>query len=288
VATTIKLGFDKLKQNLQITDLQGSTVSTRQTNVRDAVKAELTVLDDFLTGSYKRSTMIAPLTKADIDIFMVLDPKYYKQNGQTYILDKVRDVLKETYPKSPKVSRDGQAVTITFTDFKVDVVPAFKRQGGGYLIPDCILSRWIPTDPKEHVTIWSAANAAHNGDLVPLIKIIKAWNRSNGDLLQSFHLESMVLQILNGMTISNFWSGARYVFDKGRTVVESSVLDPAGYGSNTGAYLNTQAKLDAVVSRFDTAYARAINAEGLENQGKIEDAFSKWQLVFGSYFPAYG
>jgi hypothetical protein len=33
------------------------------------VSSEMEVLDSFLTGSYRRSTMIAPLSQADIDIF---------------------------------------------------------------------------------------------------------------------------------------------------------------------------------------------------------------------------
>src|SRR5690349_16114242 len=115
--TTIKQGFEVLKQNLEITTLQTSTVSTRQQNVRNAVISELTVVDDFLTGSYKRNTMIAPLAEADVDIFMVLDSKYYEPNGQANLLDRVKRVLKNTY-KTPEISKNGQAVTITFTDFK--------------------------------------------------------------------------------------------------------------------------------------------------------------------------
>lgn len=63
MATTINLGFQKLRENLEITSLQSGTVSTRHTNVRNAVREELTVLSDFLTGSYIRNTMIAPLAK---------------------------------------------------------------------------------------------------------------------------------------------------------------------------------------------------------------------------------
>lgn len=288
MATTIKQGFEILKQNLEITDLQAGTVSTRQQNVRDAVVSELSVHEDFLTGSYKRNTMIAPLSEADIDIFVVLDSKYYDTNGQANLLDRVKRVLKNTYPKTPKISRNGQAVTITFTDFKVDVVPAFYRNGGGYLIPDSILGRWIPTDPKKHVEIWSNANKAHNGDLVPLIKMIKAWNKTHSALLHSFHLETMTLNILNGITINSFPSGVRYVFDKMRTQVSYVVPDPAGYGGDLGAYLNTSAKKADVISRLETAYQRAKDAESLASQGKIVDAFSKWRLVFDTYFPAYG
>ena len=93
MATTILSSFQKLRENLEITGLQKATVSTRQQNVRDVVAKELTVLDSFLTGSYSRSTMIAPLSEADIDIFVVLDPGYYESSGQATLLDKVKRAL---------------------------------------------------------------------------------------------------------------------------------------------------------------------------------------------------
>ena len=131
MSTTITSSFTKLKENLEITGLQRSTVSTRQQNVRDAVAKEMDVLDSFLTGSYARSTMIALLSEADIDIFVVLDPQYYEVDGQANLLDKVKRVLLKTYTKTPKISRNGQAVSITFTDFIVDVVPAFNTKFSG-------------------------------------------------------------------------------------------------------------------------------------------------------------
>lgn len=285
--TTIAEGFTKLKQNLEITTLQSATVSKRQQDVRAVVDKKLTVLDSFLTGSYMRSTMIAPLSQADVDIFMVLHPDYYKADGHAALLDKVKAALKETYSTSA-ISRNGQAVTITFTDFKVDVVPAFKRKGGGYLIPDSILKRWIATDPKTHISVWSAANKKHNDCLVPLIKMIKAWNRAHSQLLHSFHLEAMILDILQNVKIGDYPSGALYVFDKARTRVKTPVADPAGHGSNIGDYLNTREKMDAVVSRLETAYQRALAAELRAKMGKVKDAYDTWGLIFGDYYPAYG
>src|ERR1035438_3969749 len=214
--TTIAQGFAKLQENLQITDLQEATVETRQTNVRDAVAKELTVLTSFVTGSYRRGTLIAPLSKADVDIFVILDPSYYSADGYANLIDRVKRVLKVTYPRTPEISRNGQAVTITFTDFKVDVVPAFYRQGGGYLIPDSVMKGWIATDPTKHVTIWNTANIAHFQQLVPVLRMIKQWNRAHSALLRSFHLETLILQILNNVKISDLPSAARYVFDKAR------------------------------------------------------------------------
>ena len=77
MATTIQSSFQQLKVNLEITAPQASVVSTRQKNVREAIEGGMEVEDSFLTGSYSRSTMIAPLKEADIDIFVVLNPKYF-------------------------------------------------------------------------------------------------------------------------------------------------------------------------------------------------------------------
>lgn len=288
MARTITQGFDQLRQNLEITDLQGETVSTRQQSVRSALDDGLTVLETFLTGSYRRSTMIAPLKEADVDIVAVMDPSYYQWDGQASLLDKVKRVLLKRYPTTPKISRDGQAVTITFTDFCVDVVPAFNRKGGGYLIPDSIQKRWIETDPKRHVEIWAEANKKHGYRLVPIIKMMKAWNKMHSALLRSFSLETLTLQTLDGVTISDYPSGVRYVFDKARTRIRSGVFDPAGYGGNVASYLDTYEKVNQVVTRLDSAYQRAVDAEGLDSRGRPDLAFDKWRMIFGDYFPAYG
>lgn len=287
MAKTIDEGFRGLISNFEITGLQEETVSTRQQNVREVMEAGLTVLDSFLAGSYKRSTMIGPLKEADVDIFIVLDPKYYTSDGYASLLDKVKGVLRKTYTKTPDISRDGQAVTITFTDFKVDVVPTFYRNGGGFLIPDVQLKRWIATDPKRHLDLWTAENKAHNGDLIPLIKMLKTWNKSR-DLLRSFHLEALALSCLKNVEITDYPSGVRYVFDKARDKIRTKLADPAGYSDDVAAYINTQSQIDSVVQRLDWAYERAREAETLARSGDIKAAYAKWSLIFKGYFPAYG
>src|SRR5438309_916721 len=136
MATTISGGFSRFKQNLEITSPQTSVVSTRQQNIRTAVSQGMNALDSFLTGSYSRHTMIAPLHTADIDILIVLNSSYYhryngQNGGQAGLLDLLKRTLRRTYTRTPDIGRSGQAVTIHFNDFLVDVVPAFNRQGGG-------------------------------------------------------------------------------------------------------------------------------------------------------------
>ena len=289
MAKTILESFRELKTNLEITELQQSTISTRQQNVRKAVEQGMNVLDSFLTGSYSRHTIIAPLKEADIDIFIVLNSSYYYDlDGPASLLDKVKSVLKKTYPDTPDISRNGQAVTIQFTDFMVDVVPGFNRESVGYLIPNSITKKWISTDPKKHVEIMANANSVHDGDLVPLIKMIKSWNKNINSYFHSFHLEVLALQILDNVKISNFPSGMRYYFDKGRDLISKKNPDPAGYGGDVGSYINSQEKIQEAVTKYQLAYERAIKAEDYERRGYTEEAIEMWRRIFGGYFPAYG
>jgi hypothetical protein len=287
MATTISSAFETLKSNLEITGLQRSTVSTRQTKVRAAIEDDMEVLDSFLSGSYIRNTMIAPLGKADIDIFIVLDAKYYEADGQASLLDNVRRVLLKTYPKTPKISRNGQAVTITFTDFMVDVVPAFHRQGGGYLIPDTLQNRWLATNPKTHIDLVRQENAVHGGDLVPIVKMIKGWNRNTNDAFVSFYLELLAIKIFTNVTISDYPSGMRFFFDKGREAIRYKVPDLVPYGGQVGGLRNVTT-VEQAQSRFQTAFNRARTAELNAGFGDIEVAIDGWRKIFGDYFPAYG
>jgi hypothetical protein len=285
--TTIIAGFDTVRENLEITGLQSATVSTRQQNVREAVEKEMTVISSFLAGSYQRSTMIAPLADADIDIFIVLDASYFTKYKPAARLDRVRTVLLKTYTKTPKISRNGQAVMITFTDFKVDVVPCYNRQGGGYLIPNSFADEWISTNPPAHESHTTVSNKAHNGDAVPLIKMIRGWNREINLAFSGFYLELMTIDVLTNVEISNFSSGVRFVFDKGREKIKYKQSDPAGYGGWVNG-LNTVSTVQEGVSRFTTAYNRAVKAEEFANAGKLADAYAEWRKIFGGYFPAYG
>lgn len=287
MAKTIDEAFRKFKTNLEITDLQEKTVASRQAAVRSVLEKDFTVLDSFLTGSYRRRTMISPLKDADVDVFIVLDPKYYTATGQAQLLSKVRASLLKTYTRTPTIRPDGHAVTITFTDFKVDVVPGFYRKGGGYLIPETTGPRWIATDPKRHVEIWTEANKAHGGDLVPLIKMLKGWNASR-NLLKSFHLEALALSVLENVTISCFPSGIRYFFDKARPKVRTKLPDPAGYSDDIAKHIATTDQMDAIVKRMDWALARAQEAESLASSGRIADAIEKWAQLMPRHFPAYG
>ena len=64
--------FGNLKHNLEITATEQDTAVRRHTGIRDYVTGRWDLIDDFLTGSYRRDTKTKKLK--DIDIFVVIDP----------------------------------------------------------------------------------------------------------------------------------------------------------------------------------------------------------------------
>jgi hypothetical protein len=289
---TIADSFSRLRSNLEITDLQGTLVSIRQQAIRRTIDGGMRVEDDFLTGSYARSTMISPLSEADIDIFICLHPSYFthfnhNNGGPAGLLDLAKQTLRQTYTSTPDISRNGQAVTIRFSDFVVDVVIGFNRNNGGYIIANAVNNFWLETDPKQHVIIMSEANKFHKGNLVPIIKIIKSWNKAHGSFFRSFHLEVLALEIFQNVNITDFQSGLRFFFDKARTVVRGQNKDPAGYGDDIGRYI-TQATLDEAARKFEGAYNTASKAEMFGNRGAHRDAILTWKHLLPNHFPAYG
>lgn len=287
MATTIAASFDRLAANLEITQLQSATTSTRQQEVRAAMEAGFTVLDSFLTGSYAKSTMISPLVEADIDIFVVLDAQRHNRYSPSDLLAEVRRVLRQRYTQTPEIHPDGQAVTITFTDFKVDVVPAFNRQGGGYIIPNAP-SGWISTDPTAHLAQVTRENARQSGRLVPLIKMLKGWNRAQGSTLRGFYLELMTMNVLSGLTIGDYSIAVRYVFDKGREAVRYTAADPAGFGDQVQPL--RVGTVEQAVRLFQGSYDIAVGAERwvAQSPSYTRTAVDEWRRLFGNYFPAYG
>lgn len=233
--------------------------------------------------------MIRPLKEADVDIFVVLDAKYYNQANPRGVLDRVKKAFVDHYgQQGVAISRNGQAVTLTYSDFKVDVVPAFNRTGGGYLIPNSGNQTWIGTEPKSHVKIWSDTNTNKDGRFVPVLKMLKRWKAVKSDSIRSFHLETLALTIFSPVEMHNWRGSVRYFFDRARTNILYNIPDPApGFNGFVDSYLTYNQK-QALVSPIESAYGRAVKAQEYEDNDKHKDAIDQWRLVFGDYFPAYG
>ena len=93
----------------------------------------------YIVGSVGRKTAIKG--SSDLDLLFVLPEeiydKYngYESGGQSQLLQEVKNVLKERYPKTD-ISGDGQVVVVDFDAYTVELVPAFINDESSFIYPD--------------------------------------------------------------------------------------------------------------------------------------------------------
>lgn len=105
----------------------------------------------YIVGSMGRMTAVKSSSDLDLlfDLPDSLFSKYdsYGSNGQSELLQNVKEILMERYPKT-FIKGDGQVVVIEFTKYTVELVPAFKQSDGKFKYPDTHNGgSWKYTDP---------------------------------------------------------------------------------------------------------------------------------------------
>jgi hypothetical protein len=178
--------------------------------------------------------------------------------------------------RNPTADEEGKVLS-------TDAVPAIELNGC-YEIPDRVLGKWIKTDPEVHKEKATAKNKALGGKWVPLVKMLKRWNRSaNKPISPSFLIEVMALDLCDP-PFTSYSSEVRRFFAAALDGIMQDWPDPAGYGPPVSDQMNAQKRQEAIAALrgAETKAARAVN---LEKQGKNGEALALWREVMGKYFP---
>lgn len=296
MATTISQAFSQFASNLEITDRQTSLVSERRKNVVNAVAQELilnSASPSKLIGSYDRSTLIRYLSEGDVDVMVVL---HYGENkawdspeGTIKALDKFKVILDKAYPNTDK-GRDRNCITMKFAEFRLDVVPAFSIEGGYFHIPDSIRKLWVPTDPFSFAERITSVNKAMSNCFVPLIKMIKSWNRNEGWALRSFHLECLLYNHFKNYTVSYTYPYMiQEFFASLPRYLAIYAYDPVK-GDQVDSYLDNEAvktKRQIAIEKANKAAIKSKEAYG-DQEKYASVAIDEWKALMGEFFPSYG
>jgi hypothetical protein len=132
-------------------------------------------------GSYGRGTAIGV---SDLDTIFILPSQIYTQynsylyNGQSALLQKVRNSIRVRYPTT-NIGGDGQVVVVSFLDgMKFEVVPAFKKEDGSFIYPDSNNGgKWKVTNPKPEINAIMGRDFLCNGNLKRLCRMTRAWKK---------------------------------------------------------------------------------------------------------------
>jgi hypothetical protein len=279
--------FDKCKSTLKITGSEQAFASRKHNEIRDHVRTQWDLDDDFLTGSYRRDTKTKPLK--DVDIFVVISPTggqaQLRKGSPSQGLSALKQVLSTKYDN---VTTDGFACIVSVgADEDVasfDVVPAFKRKGGGWEIADGARGVWISTNPKTHHEQSTSKNAACDAKFVPFVKMIKGINREAGEPISpSFLLEVMAYGIVRE-PFGRYQDEICWFLATAADQVTNDWPDPAGIGPDVnGQATAAERRAAADVLRGWTRTAE--EAVRLEDDGQERAAVEEWRVLFGSRMP---
>lgn len=299
-------------EEAEITNRQHKDMQERRENVVNNLKEEgLEVEEDHIYGSVMQGTMTGPLDEeSDVDVLVVLDSSEHGQwaegeNGPRNALNAVKRKLEKKYPNQ-EVYVDRNVVAVKFSDFTVEVAPAFRysdvrnpespsrmaRLGlttedprEGYAIPDTYGKQsWVGTNPRKAQAMYEAVNENHGGKLQKVAVSAKKWNEQNGKPVNSYHMVMMAYKYFRqdaptGAStqehMSNFMRKLpQYVNDETREPVYEERIDEG---------MNTEERKQAA-KKAAQASQKIEEAERLKQQGKTEEAKEKYREVYGDGF----
>lgn len=289
-ATTLNTAILNFLSDLELSDTQSKLVSSRQNAVRErAENAALIDVDDSrLIGSYARDTQIKSLNAKDIiDVDCLLMLKSTENNLRKYWHngDGGRKLLTDLFNtldghQGLTVKIDSPAVTLLWNDLKMEIVPAFHRVEGGFLIPASSWwnNDWQATSPLVDAKLLTDLNAKTNQEFKPMVKMLKSWNRNFGKLIGSFPLETVCYHSI-GSSYQNFDFELPHFFKTLRELNGQTIDAPSKVGRKVSIQLTQQQV--TLISQCEQIVRESIL---LATNGRHTEAIAKMSLVFGKPF----
>ena len=262
-----------------------TTANARRESVVRYLK-DLNVIDSFATGSIPRYTALSG--SSDLDVIVVLHyGNHIKGKKPSQVLQRVRTALAG---HRNELRRNGQAVTLYYKTWpNVDVVPVSRvvdddGQICYYTVPDMKTETWLQSRPRRHSRNMRERAGSVGEKFRQVICMMKHWNRTNGNLLESYHIEAMALQAINydseySWMVSSFFK-------------EMSSRVRSGFyylGDDISVYLTWQVR-DRVVNMLSSAAEIASTAwyHTYGEHNEHEKAIGLWRDIFGYQFPKHG
>lgn len=274
--------------DITVTDYQKtSIIKGRKDRVVENLTASFPATCDLpfsnaiLMGSAAKSTIVRPID--DVDVLAIFSnennawSKYrYDSKAFLYRIRRAYDGL-----STAQVGARGQAVRVFFQGSgHVDVAPVFSYGNNVYGLPNGT-GGWINTAPTVANAWFATRNGELNYNLAPLVRLLKKWNGSHSNRLQSFHLETVAATIFSSLGTDR-QEGLQKFFEWAPRHLD--VSDPGGQSGSLSGYLGWASR-NEVVQSLSAAADRAAKARAAAARGDHEEAKRLWRIVLGSSFP---
>lgn len=242
-------------------------------------------------GSYGRNTAIDGFSDLDM-VFELPSDLYFKYdeytgNGQSALLQAVRNSIQKTYSTS-SLGADGQVVVISFTDgITFEVVPVFNNKAGSYTYPDSNDGgKWRTTNPRPEIEAIRSRNTVCNGNLMPLCRMMRAWKRKWEVPIGGLLIDTLAYQFIDGWQ----YKDRSYLYydwmcrDIFRFMADQDKDKEYWKAPGSGQYVYGKGLFQWKATRCYNISLEAIEHESADPKREWS-AKQKWREIFGTLFP---
>jgi hypothetical protein len=264
------------------------SVSTKFERFCSDIRIGDTRANNVSSGSYGRDT---DMLTSDVDMLMRLPYSYYETynsydgNGQSALLQAVRNSLQKTY-STTHLKGDGQVVVVSFNDdVTFEILPCFNNKDGvSFTYPDTNSGgSWKTTNPVPEIKAIRDGDALWNKNLKRLCRMARAWRYYCSVPIGGLLLDTLAYDFLESWNYKDKsyayydWMIRDFLyFLKSRSESQQYWLAP---GSGYRVFREGKFEYKALLS-----YNIAVSAVEHEAAEQDYTATTEWQKIFGSRF----
>jgi len=278
--------FAQFIDNLAITNAE--TISVRYGELTAALNktfrdTESKTANTLQVGSFGRATGINGIS--DLDMLYIMPKSQwdtYKNGKQLRLLQEVKKAILTRYPKTD-VRVDRLAVTVTYTDFHVEVQPVFEQDDGSFKYPDTKNDgSWKITKPRAEMVAISELDSKKNSNLKRLCKMARAWKNKHGVGMGGLLIDTLCYNFMESTSEYDTKSFLYYDYLSrdlfgylGGLPVQDRYNAPG-----SGQHVKVKKSFKRKASKAHRLCLEAIEAE---DQKGVND---RWKKIYGWAFPA--
>lgn len=290
----LSIWFSDFCSNIQVNN--AGSISTRYKAITRRLNTDFweTTSDtshSLYVGSYGRNTAIRGFS--DLDMVFELPSSLYFQydkyngNGQSALLQAVRNSMQKTYPTS-SIGADGQIIAISFQDdVKFEIVPVFTNQANSYTFPDSNNGgSWETTNPRPEIKAIKNRNSLCNNNLIPLCRMMRAWKRKWDVPIGGLLIDTLAYQFIENYE----YRDKSYIYydymcrDFFKWMSNQSSEQTYWKAPGSGQYVYGKGLFQYKATRCYNISLDAIAHETADPKREYS-AKQKWREIFGTSFP---
>ncbi|RZK44379.1 MAG: nucleotidyltransferase [Hymenobacter sp.] len=292
MAKTVEEGFSAFLTWLVPAASEHEKASSHKSSVQNCLISNFECSRFFETGSFGAGTGVRHYS--DTDYFAVIPSKNLNDNSAT-ALRHIKEKLQIKFWQTDNIAVNCPAVRIPFgfwASEKMEVTPAYyvgmaeydDKKFPNYGIPNCA-SQWMFSSPAAHNYYVQKVDNALSNKAKLLIRLIKAWKYYCDVPIISFFLEIYVARYCSRESYIDYAEDVARIFEQLEKDNLPGMYDPVGISGHIKP-CKTDSQHTEALSKVKTAASRARRAVTQARDGKLDDAFKTYDLLFNQNFPA--